>query len=111
MSGLVGRDLISIADLAREEVDRLFATTDRLKGEVAIVTGSTSGLGKEIARMFGAEGAQVVVTGRSAERGLPVMKEISANPDAARPAHAGRAKKRCEATNPPYCGSTSSVAT
>jgi NAD(P)-dependent dehydrogenase (short-subunit alcohol dehydrogenase family) len=48
----------------------------RLDGEVAIVTGSTSGLGKEIARMFAAEGARVVVTGRSAERGLAVATEI-----------------------------------
>jgi len=49
---------------------------DRLEGEVAIVTGSTSGLGKEIARMFGAEGARVVVTGRSEERGRPVARAI-----------------------------------
>jgi NAD(P)-dependent dehydrogenase (short-subunit alcohol dehydrogenase family) len=41
----------------------------RLSGEVAIVTGATSGLGIEIARLFVAEGAQVVITGRNAERG------------------------------------------
>jgi ornithine carbamoyltransferase len=33
MSGLVGRDLISIADLSPDEVGQLFATTDRLKAE------------------------------------------------------------------------------
>jgi 7-alpha-hydroxysteroid dehydrogenase len=49
----------------------------RLAGEVAIVTGSTSGLGKEIARVFADEGARVVVTGRSAERGLAVVKSIA----------------------------------
>jgi NAD(P)-dependent dehydrogenase (short-subunit alcohol dehydrogenase family) len=48
----------------------------RMAGEIAIVTGSTSGLGKEIARMFAAEGAQVVVTGRSAERGDAWAAEI-----------------------------------
>jgi NAD(P)-dependent dehydrogenase (short-subunit alcohol dehydrogenase family) len=48
----------------------------RLAGEVAIVTGSTSGLGKEIARMFATEGARVVVTGRNAERGLGVVTAI-----------------------------------
>lgn len=41
----------------------------RLSGEAAIVTGGTSGLGIEIARLFVAEGAQVVITGRNAERG------------------------------------------
>lgn len=48
----------------------------RLAGDVAIVTGSTSGLGKEIARLFAAEGAAVVVTGRSDERGAAVVESI-----------------------------------
>jgi len=46
--------------------------TDRLYGEVAIVTGSTAGIGAEIARLFAAEGARVVVTGRNEERGKQV---------------------------------------
>jgi NAD(P)-dependent dehydrogenase (short-subunit alcohol dehydrogenase family) len=50
----------------------------RLAGETAIVTGSTSGLGKEIARLFAAEGAQVAVTGRDATRGEAAVKAISA---------------------------------
>jgi NAD(P)-dependent dehydrogenase (short-subunit alcohol dehydrogenase family) len=37
---------------------------DRLKDKVAIVTGSSSGIGKAIALRFGAEGANVVVTAR-----------------------------------------------
>ena len=36
----------------------------RLKGKVAIVTGSSSGIGKAIALRFGAEGAKVVVAAR-----------------------------------------------
>ena len=48
----------------------------RLDGEIAIVTGATSGLGKEIARCFAAEGAKVVVTGRSPERGEAVAAEL-----------------------------------
>jgi 3-oxoacyl-[acyl-carrier protein] reductase len=48
----------------------------RLDGEVAIVTGSTSGLGAEIARRFAAEGAGVLVTGRDHARGNAVVAAI-----------------------------------
>ena len=44
----------------------------RLAGEVALVTGSTHGIGAEIARLFGAEGSGVVVTGRDPARGSAV---------------------------------------
>ncbi len=51
---------------------------DRLAGKVAIVTGSTSGIGAEIGRVFAAEGAKVVVTGRRDERGAAIVAEIEA---------------------------------
>ncbi|MBV8952421.1 MAG: SDR family oxidoreductase [Actinobacteria bacterium] len=50
----------------------------RLAGEIALVTGSTSGIGREIARRFAAEGARVAVTGRDRERGSAVVDEIVA---------------------------------
>ena len=40
----------------------------KLEGKVAIVTGATSGMGRESATLFAAEGAKVVVTGRNEER-------------------------------------------
>ena len=48
----------------------------RLAGETALVTGSTSNIGRAIAVRFAAEGAYVVVTGRSSERGAAVVAEI-----------------------------------
>jgi NAD(P)-dependent dehydrogenase (short-subunit alcohol dehydrogenase family) len=41
----------------------------RLRGEVAVVTGATSRLGREVARVLAAEGARVVVSGRDEGRG------------------------------------------
>lgn len=48
----------------------------RLEGELALVTGSTSGIGRAIAVRFAAEGASVLVTGRNDERGNAVVAQI-----------------------------------
>jgi len=50
----------------------------RLAGKTALVTGATSNIGRAIAVAFAAEGAHVVVTGRSQERGSEVVAEIRA---------------------------------
>jgi NAD(P)-dependent dehydrogenase (short-subunit alcohol dehydrogenase family) len=53
------------------------STGDRLGGRVALVTGSSSGIGAAVARALGGEGACVVVNSRSsAEQGEAVAKEV-----------------------------------
>ena len=51
----------------------------RLEGKTALVTGATSNIGRAIASGFGGEGAHVVVSGRSVERGAQVVKQIIAS--------------------------------
>ena len=49
-----------------------------MRGKTALVTGSTSGLGSEVAMRLGAMGATVIVHGRNAERGAEVVAAINA---------------------------------
>lgn len=44
--------------------------------QIALVTGSTDGLGREVALRLGASGAHVIVHGRNAERGAAVVAAI-----------------------------------
>ncbi len=48
----------------------------RLEGKVALITGGTSGMGEATAHYLVNEGAQVVVTGRSKERGVEIAAEL-----------------------------------
>jgi NAD(P)-dependent dehydrogenase (short-subunit alcohol dehydrogenase family) len=51
--------------------------------QVVVVTGSTSGLGREVALAMGERGAHVIVHGRNRERGMEVVDEIGAGPGSA----------------------------
>jgi NAD(P)-dependent dehydrogenase (short-subunit alcohol dehydrogenase family) len=49
----------------------------RLAGEIALITGSTTGIGKAIAQRFASEGASVVLTGRDEGRARAAASECS----------------------------------
>jgi NAD(P)-dependent dehydrogenase (short-subunit alcohol dehydrogenase family) len=49
---------------------------NKLHGKTALVTGSTDGVGRRVARKLGEAGARVLVHGRDAERGARVACEI-----------------------------------
>jgi NAD(P)-dependent dehydrogenase (short-subunit alcohol dehydrogenase family) len=50
----------------------------RLEHKTALITGATSNIGRAIATAFAAEGAHVVVSGRSQQRGAEVVEQIQA---------------------------------
>ena len=49
----------------------------RLDGETILITGSTSGIGRQAAITCAREGARVAVHGRDAERGAAVVRTIT----------------------------------
>ena len=58
-----------------------------LSGQVALVTGTTSGLGKRFAQVIAASGAKVAVTGRRVDRLEALASEINAAGGTAEPIH------------------------
>ena len=48
----------------------------RLNAKTAVITGSSRGIGKGIARVFAAEGARVLIVGRDPRAGNSVVEEI-----------------------------------
>ena len=52
--------------------------SNNLKGQKALVTGATSGIGKAVALRLGLDGSEVIVHGRDAERGSEVVGAITA---------------------------------
>ena len=61
-----------------------YTSTD-LTGRIALVTGTTSGLGKRFAKVIAASGASVALTGRRADRLEDLAKEIRADGGACEP--------------------------
>src|ERR1700710_2340132 len=49
-----------------------------LDGKKALVTGGTSGIGREVAKQLAGLGAEVVISGRDAARGAETVAEIEA---------------------------------
>lgn len=60
-------------------MDQSQQATARLKGQTALVTGSTSGIGRGIALALATEGAHVVISGRDATRGEQAVEAIRAS--------------------------------
>src|SRR5687768_5775933 len=53
--------------------------SNRLAGKVAIITGATSGIGEATARRFAAEGARLIIAGRTTEKGEALAKALGAD--------------------------------
>ena len=70
----------------------------KLSGKTALVTGSTDGVGRLVARKLGQAGARVLVHGRDAERGARVVADIEASGGAADFAEVRRLADTAEAT-------------
>ncbi len=69
---LIGALLIGLlphSAIAQEVID--------MQGRTALITGSTSGLGENVARRLGAMGAIVIIHGLNEERGQQIAAEIT----------------------------------
>lgn len=51
---------------------------ENLAGQIAVITGATSGIGRAIAERFAAEGAKLMLTGRNETAGAEIAKQLGA---------------------------------
>lgn len=75
-SGLTFSDTLLVGAVALE-VERLMAV--RIQGKVVVITGASSGIGRELARVFAREGARVVIAARRGDRLRDLASEIERN--------------------------------
>lgn len=80
---LVAMALFSSAGAAGQTQENASLNTESLQGKVALVTGSTDGLGREVAIRLGQLGAHVIVHGRSEQRAADVVDLINEGPGSA----------------------------
>ena len=71
LAGLVGASLVIVPSGNAQT-----PAQPRPDQQVVLVTGSTGGLGREVARRLGSLGAHVIVHGRNSERGMALVAEI-----------------------------------
>ncbi|MEO8010923.1 MAG: SDR family NAD(P)-dependent oxidoreductase [Dokdonella sp.] len=70
--------LVAVVSLCLAGTSQPASTALSYAGKTVLVTGSTDGLGRELARALAADGARVIVHGRNAERGKALVEEINA---------------------------------
>lgn len=73
---LVASTLVSVQGLAQDQFDS--PEWPSMSGKTILITGSTDGLGREVALRLGALGGHILVHGRNADRGAEVVDAINA---------------------------------
>jgi NAD(P)-dependent dehydrogenase (short-subunit alcohol dehydrogenase family) len=68
--------LLALATVVEAQQQAAQSRSAYASKQVVLVTGSTDGLGREVALRLGASGAHVIVHGRNKERGAEVVAEI-----------------------------------
>ena len=75
--GFVLAGLVGVSPVTVRSADAQSAARPGPDQQVILVTGSTGGLGREVARRLASDGAHVIVHGRNRERGMELVAEIA----------------------------------